>query len=223
MIVLHTTHQVSQKPTEVDRTQECDAHNGTESNLTQDHPHLFVFRLFLLFHNLFILGVSFVAVGGLEPPTSAILRRFANLASRHTVPLSCAADFLRHYVQQCGVSSRHRREGVSAHPVNLILCSPFLDIGAACPPPTLTTLHSIIATIVASVCSGWNHRPAVSLVCPTCQRTIFSFHCLWKVQDSNLRCPRFQMSPCGGLLFFAFVLSANLPIYICFGISFSFR
>ena len=27
----------------------------------------------------------FVAVGGLEPPTSAILRRFANLASRHTM------------------------------------------------------------------------------------------------------------------------------------------
>ena len=116
-------------------------------------------------------GKNFAAVAGLEPATSARMRRFANLASRHTVPLSCAADFLRHYVQQCGVSSRHRREGVSAHPVNLSLCSPFLDIGAACPPPTLTTLHSIIATIVASVCSGWNHRPAVSLVCTTCQRT----------------------------------------------------
>lgn len=134
--------------------------------------------------SLIVIWIFFgliVAVAGLEPATSAILRRFANLASRHTVPLSCAADFLRHYVQQCGVSSRHRREGVSAHPVNLILCSPFLDIGAACPPPTLTTLHSIIATIVASVCSGWNHRPAVNLVCPTCQRTIFYFHCLRKV------------------------------------------
>ena len=35
--------------------------------------------------------------------------------------------------------------------------------------------------------------------------------------------PDFKMSPCGGLLFFAFDHSANLPIYICFGISFSFR
>ena len=69
MIALHTTHQVSQQPTEVDRTQECDAHNGTESNLTHQHPHFFFFRLFSLFHNLFILGVYFVAVGGLEPPT----------------------------------------------------------------------------------------------------------------------------------------------------------
>ena len=51
------------------------------------------------------------------------------------------------------------------------LCSPFLDSAAACKPAPLTTLHSVIATIVARVCSGWNHRPAVSLVCATCQRT----------------------------------------------------
>ena len=55
--------------------------------------------------------------------------------------------------------------GRKAHPVFLSLCSPFLDIGAACPPPTLTTHHSIIATHVAPVCNGWNHRPAVSLGC----------------------------------------------------------
>lgn len=51
------------------------------------------------------------------------------------------------------------------------LCSPFLDSAAACKPAPLTTLHSVIATIVAQVCSGWNHRPVVSLVCTTCQRT----------------------------------------------------
>lgn len=35
---------------------------------------------------------------------------------------------------------------------------------------------------------------------------------LWKVQDSDLRCPRFQdVTFYGGLLLFAFVHSANLP------------
>ena len=95
--------------------------------------------------SLIVIWIFFgliVAVAGLEPATSAILRRFANLASRHTVPLSCAADFLRHYVQQCGVSSRHRREGVSAHPVNLNLFSPFLDSAAACPPAPLAPTPS---------------------------------------------------------------------------------
>ena len=143
-------------------------------------------------------------MAGLEPATSAILRRFANLASRHTVPLSCATDFLRHYVQQCGVSSRHRREGVSAHPVNLILCSPFLDIGAACPPPTLTTLHSVIATIVARVCSGWNHRPVVSLVCPTCQRTY--------LLSSFVEGGGFEPSLTGVRAHLSLRHSANLPI-----------
>ena len=65
-------------------------------------------------------GKNFVAVAGLEPASSARMRRFANLASRHTVPLSCAADFLRHYVQQCGVSSRHRREGAKLIPLILV-------------------------------------------------------------------------------------------------------
>lgn len=55
--------------------------------------------------------------------------------------------------------------GREAHPAYLSLFSPFLDIGAACPPPTLTAHHSIMATHVAPVCSGWNHHPAVSFVC----------------------------------------------------------
>ena len=55
--------------------------------------------------------------------------------------------------------------GREAHPVFLNLCSPFLDIGAACSPPTLSAHHSIFATNVAPVCNGWNHRPADSLVC----------------------------------------------------------
>ena len=98
-------------------------------------------------------------MAGLEPatslPTSDIfLRRMPsgimscllNVLSptelHGTLPLSRAADFLRHYVQQCDVSSRHRREGVSAHPVNLNLFSPFLDSAAACPPAPLAPTPS---------------------------------------------------------------------------------
>lgn len=93
-----------------------------------------------------------------------------------TLPLSRASDFMRHYVQQRGVSSRHRREGVSAHPVYLNLFSPFLDGGVACNLRHWHQLRPIIATIVAPGCIGWNIPTSVPvLVCPTCQRT-FSFH-----------------------------------------------
>ena len=91
-----------------------------------------------------------------SPPVELTTYRTTIMRSGFSAPLG---------VNKRGVSSHHRREGVSAHPVYLNLCSPFLDIGAACPPPTLTAHHSIIATHVAPVCNGWNHRPAASLGC----------------------------------------------------------
>ena len=96
------------------------------------------------------------SMGQCSPPVELTTYRTTIMRSGFSAPFG---------VNKRGVSSHHRREGVSAHPVYLNLCSPFLDIGAACPPPTLTAHHSIIATHVAPVCNGWNHRPAASLGC----------------------------------------------------------
>ena len=88
----------------------------------------------------------FAPVGGLEPPTFTRHRRHLSSSDaiwycfRLLSALLPTELYGNAVIRLCfnlrvitrGVSSRHRREGVSAHPVNLILCSPFLDGGVAC-------------------------------------------------------------------------------------------
>lgn len=57
--------------------------------------------------------------------------------------------------------------GREAHPVNLSLCSPFLDGGVACHLRHWHQLRPIIATRVAPGCIGWNTPTSVPVLVVT--------------------------------------------------------
>lgn len=105
---------------------------------------------------------------------------------RHTVPLSCAADFLRHYVKQRGVSSRHRREGVSAHPAYLISVVRSSTSGPLVASDTdSSTAPSSQPMSLQFVAVGIRRPRRQSYVVFQYVKELFSFRPVWRVADSD--------------------------------------